>query len=562
MRPAAATSEELTELPYRILITDDIDADGVALLAAEPELAVDEVPTLPRDELLARIGTYDALVGRSATRISPELLRAAPRLAVVGRAGVGVDNIDVELATELGIAIINAPAGNTVAVAELFFGTLIGLLRNIPRADQSMREGRWDRAALLGRELKGQTLGIVGLGRIGGEVAGRAQAFGMDVVAFDPYIADARCQALRVRRAATLDELLEVASVLTVHTPLTTETRAMIGSSALSRLPEGAVVVNLARGGIVDESALAAALESGHLAGAVLDVYTTEPLPSTHPLRTLPNVLLTPHIGASTVEAQRSVAVDVCRAVRDALLRGEMSRSINAAGVSGGGNAWYDARPAVTLAVRLAAIGRALLASDGARALDRIDVSAGAAFAGARDALLAASAQGALSAVVAGERLNLINARALAAARGIALAFTDAAAEQLDEGVNGLSHRIAIRLSAGQRAITITGSAHPAGVPRLTRIGAFHVDVHPRGTLVILANRDVPGVIGHVGTVLGAAGVNIAEYHQARLAQGGEALAAITVDGVVDGEAADTLRGTLEALPDVRSATVVCLSPE
>jgi len=269
-------------VPYRVLITDDIDADGVALLMAEPELAVDEVPTLPREELLSRIGGYDALVGRSATRISPELLRAAPRLAVVGRAGVGVDNIDVELATELGIAIINAPAGNTIAVAELFFGSVIGLLRHLPRADTSMHAGRWERSHLLGRELKGQTLGIVGLGRIGGEVAARAHAFGMQVVAYDPYIADARCQALRVRRAETLEALLEAASIVTVHTPLTSETRGMIDAPALARLMPGAVVVNMARGGIVEESALADALRSGHLAGAVLDVFGAEPLAMDH----------------------------------------------------------------------------------------------------------------------------------------------------------------------------------------------------------------------------------------------------------------------------------------
>jgi D-3-phosphoglycerate dehydrogenase / 2-oxoglutarate reductase len=545
---------------YRILITDDVDADGVALLAAEPDLVVDEVPTLPRDELLARIGRYDALVGRSATRISPELLRAAPRLAVVGRAGVGVDNIDVELATELGIAVINAPAGNTVAVAELFFGTVIGLLRHIPRADQSMRERRWERAQLLGHELKGQTLGIIGLGRIGGEVAARAHAFGMTVIAYDPYIADARWHALRVQRATRLEDLLDAATIVTVHTPLTSETRSMLGVTALARLMPGALVVNMARGGIVDEAALTDALVSGRLGGAVLDVYTSEPLATDHPLRTAPNVVLTPHIGASTSEAQHSVAVDVCRAVRDALLRGELSRSINVAGIAG--QQWSEVHPAMRLASQLAAMARALLATQGARAVDRIDITAGDAFAGARDALLAAGAVGVLSDVVAGERLNLINARALAVARGISLAFTDGLVEHLSEDDSARSHSIGVRLTSGQHEITAAGVAHPAGTPRVTRIGAFHVDVHARGTLLILANRDVPGVIGHVGTVLGEAGVNIAEYHQARLARGGDALAAVAVDGRLDGGAAESLRHALEALPDVRSATVVSLPTE
>jgi D-3-phosphoglycerate dehydrogenase len=261
----------------RVLVTDDIDRDGIALLEAEPRLRVDEVPTLPPAILLERIGDYDAIVGRSATRISAEVLRAGRRLRVVGRAGVGVDNVAMDVATELGVAVINAPAGNTVAVAELFFGTVLAHLRELPRAFGAMREGRWDRGSFLGAELKGRTVGIVGLGRIGGEVALRAHAFGAPVVAYDPYVADARFQALRVRRAAALDELLEACDVLTVHTPLTDETRGMIGRRELARLGAGALVVNMARGGIVDEAALAAAVEGGHLRGAVLDVFVGEP---------------------------------------------------------------------------------------------------------------------------------------------------------------------------------------------------------------------------------------------------------------------------------------------
>src|SRR5256885_3952069 len=304
----------------RVLVTDEIDPEGVQLLVAQPELQVDEVPTLPKQALLERIGEYDALVGRSATRISEELLRAAKKLKVVGRAGVGVDNIALEAATALGIAVINAPAGNTVAVAELFFGVMIGLLRHVPRAAQSMREGKWDRSQFLGNELKGRTLGIVGVGRIGSEIAARAQVFCMEVVGFDPYIADDRFRALRIRRAPTLDALLEESEIVTVHTPLNDETKGLIGRRELSILRAGAIVANLARGGIVDDQALLAALQSGHLRGAALDVYQTEPLAADHPIRNAPNVVLTPHIGASTAEAQRNVAVDVCRAVRDALL--------------------------------------------------------------------------------------------------------------------------------------------------------------------------------------------------------------------------------------------------
>lgn len=532
-------------LSLRVLVTDDIDPEGVQLLAAQPELRVDEVPTLPKQDLLARIGNYDAIVGRSATRISEEVLRAAKRLRVVGRAGVGVDNIALDAATALGIAVINAPAGNTVAVAELFFGVMIGLLRHLPQAMQSMREGKWDRSQLLGSELKGRTLGIVGVGRIGSEIATRAHAFSMEVVGFDPYITDDRFRALRVRRAATLDALLEEADIVTVHTPLNDETRGLIGRRELSILRAGGIVANLARGGIVDDQALLAALESGHVHGAALDVYQGEPLAADHPIRRAPNVVLTPHIGASTAEAQRNVAVDVCRAVRDALLHGELSRSINVASVSLGDGRWREIQPAMLVAQRAAMVTRAILADQGLRAVRRLSVRCGSALVDAGDLLLSAAAVGVLEGVVETDRLNLINARTLAEGRGLELSVAEAAAVH--------PYAIDVALSGGMQELAVAGSAQPDGPPRLTRIGSFHVDVQPRQTLIVLTNNDVPGVIGRVGTLLGDSGVNIAEYHQARLAQGGEALAAISVDGTVGSD----IRRKLLELSDVITATVV-----
>ena len=530
-------------MPYRILVTDEIDPDGVAVLAAEPELRVDEVPTLPADELLGRIGEYDAIVGRSATRITTELLRGAARLKVVGRAGVGVDNIDISTATELGVAVINAPAGNTIAVAELFFGSLIGLLRHIARADAGLHAGRWDRSAYMGDELRGRTLGIVGVGRIGSEVAIRGRAFEMDVVGFDPYVSDERFHSLRIRRAPTLDALLDEADVLTVHTPLTDETTGMIGRRELARLPAGAVVANLARGGIVDEAALAAALGSGQLRGATVDAFVKEPLASDHPFRALPNLLLTPHIGASTREAQRNVAVDVCVAVRDALLHGEFGRSINVAEVDG---RWSELQSAMLVTRRAATIARQLLADQGVRAVQRVAVRCGPDVMGGSEALLAAAAVGVLEGVVESDRLNLISARTIAAHRGIELSVSES---------TQLGHPTAVQVSlaGAMRELAVSGVAPPGVGARITQIGAFRVDVSPRETLIILQNDDVPGVIGQVGTLLGQARVNIAEYHQARLAAGGEALAAISVDGVPGGEVCERL---LE-VPGVHAATVV-----
>ncbi len=530
-------------MPYRILVIDELDSRGVALLREVADFVVDEVATLSVVELLERVGDYDALVGRSATRITPELLRRGTRLKVVGRAGVGVDNIAMDAATELGVAVINAPSGNTVAVAELFFGALLALLRGIARADASMHHGRWERSALLGSELKGRTLAIVGLGRIGSEVAHRAHAFGMAVVAYDPYVAAERFAALRVRRAATLEALLGEADVLTVHTPLTDETRGMVGAEELAHLPPGAVVVNMARGGIVDDEALLVALESGRLGGAVLDVYVNEPLQGGHPLRQRSDVLLTPHIGASTREAQRNVAADVCEAVRDALLSGDLSRSLNAA-MSGD---VAELASALTLARRTAVVARALLADRGGRSVSSVIINAGDDLAPAATALLSAAAAGVLEGVVDVERVNLINARTVAETRGITLAVGAG-------GVPPHPRALEVRLAAeAVEEMRVGGVATLDGPARLTRIGSFHVDVVPRGTLLVLSNDDVPGVIGHVGTALGAAGLNIAEYHQARMDPGGEALAVVSLDG----NPGDTVRDALLDLPHVRAATLV-----
>ncbi len=542
--PAAQPPVRGAARSFRVLVTDGIDQEGIDLLSAEPRLQVDVSPTLPPAELLGRIADYDAVIVRSATKVTEEVIRRGTNLKVIGRAGVGIDNIALKAATTLGVAVINSPAGNTVAVAELFFASVLSLFRHLAAADASMKGGKWERNKLVGRELHGRTLGIVGVGPIGGEVAQRARAFGMRVMAFDPYVTDTRLQALQVQRAVSLEALLASADVLTVHTPLTEETRGLIGRAALALLPPTAVVANLARGGIIDQDALVEALEQGRIGGAVLDVYDVEPLPADHPLRKARNVILTPHLGASTVEAQRNVAVDACAAVRDALLRQEFGRSINVASLDGIG--WAELQPALLLARRLATLARALLADKGVKLVGRLTVRVGQDLGGGRDAFLAAAALGALEGVVESERLNLVNARAVAAARGLEVAIGD---------LSEAEHPAAIEVTVGSQleSVTVAGMAPARTTPHLTRIEGFRVDIAPRQTLIILTNHDVPGVIGRVGSLLGAAGVNIAEYHQARLRQGGEALAAISVDDPVGQE----IRRRLLELPDVRSATIV-----
>jgi D-3-phosphoglycerate dehydrogenase len=349
---------------------------------------------------------------------------------------------------------------------------------------------------------------------------------------------------LRARRFNELGALLQTVDVVTIHTPLNDETRGMIGEREIRQLKQGAIVVNMARGGIVDDAALLAALRADQIRGAVLDVFATEPLPADHPFRTAPNVVLMPHMGASTYEAQRNVAVDVSEAVRDALISGELSRSLNVATVSR--EEWLELQPSMLIAERAAMVARTILADRGHREVGRIALRCGPGIIAGSDILLSAATVGVLSHVVESDRLNLISARALAELRGLELAVMES--DRLEH-----PNALEVSLRAGKEELAVQGVAAEGGPPRLTKIDAFHVDVPPRRTLIVLTNKDVPGVIGRVGTLLGEAHINIASYHQSRLAQGGDALAAISVDDPVP---PDVCRRLLQ-LPDVRSATVV-----
>jgi D-3-phosphoglycerate dehydrogenase / 2-oxoglutarate reductase len=528
---------------YRVLVTDEVHPDGIALLRGTPEIEVIERPTRPLAELMKEIMEYDALIGRSATRISRELLDQGTRLKVVGRAGVGVDNVDLERATELGIAVMNAPGGNTVSVAELVFGVLISHLRHIHVAAASMKAGEWPRSKLGGAELRGRTMLIVGVGRIGSEVARRARVFGLHVIGYDPYVSTSRFDELGVERIESFETALQIADIVTLHVPLTSETQGMIGAKELAHLGPRSILLNYARGGIIDEDALVDALKSGRIAAAILDVFASEPLAADHPLRGMPNVLLTPHLGASTAEAQVNVAVEACAAVRDALLTGDLSAAMNAAGVGGAGLA--ELRPLLQLAERLGRLGRTLLPTG----LGAMELRYSGPREEAARPLLLAALQGAMSNVVDRRMINLVNAQHVAAERGIETAWTHVSPQQ------EAGEEIEIRMEGGDRGLRIGGALLGESHGRITRIGAFRVDVAPRGTLLVLRNRDVPGVIGRVGTLLGEAGVNIAEYHQARLQAGGEALAAVQIDSSISNE----LLEKLCALPEMLDAKQVVM---
>ncbi len=527
---------------FRVLVADKIALDGLGPLANDPAFELIERPSLTGAELTAALADVDAILVRSATKITRESLAGGTRLKVIGRAGVGVDTIDVDAATERGVAVMNAPAGNTISAAELAFTLLLTLIRKVSAADRSMKAGEWDRTSFSGSELYRKTLGLIGAGRVGGEVARRARAFGMRVMAYDPFLNAEVARQLEIE-LGSLDEVLAAADVISLHVPLTDSTRGLIGPAQLRQLRRGAFVINAARGGVLDEAALMEALTSGQLAGAALDVFDQEPLPADHPLRKLPNLVLTPHLGASTEEAQLNVAVEIAESVRAALLEGDYSRAVNASLV--GGDRLRRLKPVLELATRLGRLAAACI--DGA--VTAVEVR----FAGEGDDLLRPLAAGAiiglLERATGGVAVNAVNALHLAKQRGIQVNRTrlDTAGDYAD--------LVELRLAAGGKTMRVAGALLAEGHPRIVRIDDFEVGIIPRGLLLVLRNRDVPGVIGRVGTMLGTAGVNIAEYHQARLAAGGEALAAISVDNRLDAAALAVLR----SLPEIRSVAQVDL---
>ena len=527
---------------YRVLIADNIALEGLEPLRIDDRFELINAGLLQGDKLADALADVDAVIVRSAAKVPREVLRHADRLKIIGRAGVGVDTIDVDAATERGIAVLNAPSGNTISAAELAMALLMSVVRKVAAADRSMKAGKWDRAKFSGTELYLKTLGLIGAGRIGGEVAKRARGFGMRVLVYDPFLTDERARALG-GEPSTLDELLRRSDAVTLHVPLTDGTRHMIGEAQLALMKPTAVLVNAARGGIVDEAALVRALSEKRLAGAALDVFEAEPLPADHPLRTLDSVVLTPHLGASTEEAQQNVAVEIAEAVRDALLAGDLSRAVNAPAV--GGDEMRRLRPLLDLTERLGMLAAAM----GPNAANQVEVRYAGSTEGVLRSLAASALVGVLSGVVGRTEVNFVNAPHLAKTRGIEVVRT-----KLDvhsDYSEYIEVRVAGKGGEGRAAGALLAELHP----RVVRLGEYYMDVVPRGTLLILCNRDVPGVIGRVGTVLGDAGVNIGEYHQARRQTGGEALAAISIDSRLTAAVEQSLR----ALPEVIQVTQVQL---
>jgi D-3-phosphoglycerate dehydrogenase / 2-oxoglutarate reductase len=535
---SASTTESMpgtARPPLRILVADGLSDRGLEPLVGDARFEIIERAGLTGEALADALAEADAVIVRSATKITREALSRAERLRVIGRAGVGVDNIDVQAATERGIAVLNAPSGNTISAAELTLALLLAVARSIPAADRSMKAGEWDRKRFNGIELHGKTLGLIGAGRIGGEVARRAKAFGMRVIAFDPFLTEERARELDLQRTP-LDAVLEGADVITLHVPLTDATRGLIGDAQLARMRKGAILVNASRGGVVDEAALLRAVESGQLRGAGLDVFAEEPLPAQAALRSSDRIVLTPHLGASTAEAQENVALEIAEAVRDALLHDDLSRAVNAPAIAG--EEMRRLRPLLDLGVRLGRLAAALTVG-GVR---RLEVRYAGGLEEAMRPLLSAACIGLLGEVVGRTAINFVNALVTAQSRGIELGRTRLAQ------VADFAEYVELRVAGEGDDVVVAGALRDGVLPRIVRIGPFNVDVRPYGALIVLRNRDVPGVIGRVGSALGEAGVNIAEYHQARLEVGGEALAAINIDAVLPAAAIDRLHALSDVL--------------
>jgi D-3-phosphoglycerate dehydrogenase len=527
----------------KVVVSDPMARDGLDLLRASGLFEVVTVDGGDAPALKASLADAAALLVRSGTKVTADVMAGAPKLKLVGRAGTGVDNVDVEAATRRGIVVMNTPDANSIAAAELTWTLLLALVRNVVPAATSMAAGKWERSGLMGTELAGKTLGVVGFGRIGREVAARARAFDMTVLVSDPFVTEEIARDAGARLVA-LDELLATADIVTLHLPLTKGTRHLIGAAQLALMKPGARVVNCARGGLVDETALKEALDAGRLAGAALDVFEQEPPPADHPLRTHPKVVAAPHLGASTKEAQENVSSELARQVLDYFGSGAIRNAVNMPGLSA--EAYAKAKPYLDLAERLGLVVGALADKGTWRRLS-IEYRGDAADQPLQ-ALTLAALKGVLS-IRAGEAVNFVNARLKAQELDLEID------ESFDPVADDHPNRIRVVLEGEEARASVDGHVVRQAEPRLVAIDGFELEAVPAGPLVVLRNDDVPGVVGAIGTALGAAGLNIARISWGRDAAGGTAL---TVIGLDLPASADVL-ATLAADRRVRSVTGLVL---
>ncbi|MEW4568101.1 phosphoglycerate dehydrogenase [Tautonia sp. JC769] len=532
-------------MPYRVLVTDKVSEEGLALLRAEPDFEVIVRTELAKDVpgLKAALAEADALVVRSGTQVTADILQGQTRLKAIARAGVGVDNIDVPAATQNGIVVMNTPGGNTVSTAEHTMALMLSLARNVPQANESLKAGRWDRNKLTGRQLEGKTLGIIGMGRVGQTVAKQALGFSMRVIGFDPFLSAERATELGIESVPHLHDLWGQCDYVTLHTPLTADTRHLINAETLKQMRPGVRIINCARGGLIDPDALKAALDSGHVAGAAVDVFDPEPPPADHPLVNHPKVVVTPHLGASTEEAQVAVAEEAARLLADFLARGQVRFAVNMATLNRA--EMEDLRQYLDLARRLgmlhAQMDRGIIRSATLRYRGEV---------AAKNTRLitAAFAAGWMETALQGQ-VNLVNAEARLKERGITLT------EEKSTEPGDFASMIQSEVVTDRKTYVAAGTTFGREFLRLVRLGPYRLDAHLDGTLFIFTHNDRPGLIGAIGTEFGKRGVNIAQMNVGRETQGGEAIGVVNLDAVPD-EAA--LKAVSE-LPDMLSVSLIRL---
>jgi D-3-phosphoglycerate dehydrogenase len=527
---------------FRVLLSDSLASQGIEVFKRYPRISVDVKPGLSPAELAGIIGPYDALVIRSATKVTRDIIDAASSLRVIGRAGVGVDNVDIDVATRRGIVVMNSPLGNSITTAEHTISMMMAMARHIPAANAALRAGKWERGKFIGVEVCNKTLGVIGLGNIGRIVADRATCLKMKVIGFDPILT-AEAAARAGLELVGLDEIFKRSDFITVHAPLTKETRGIIGAAAFANMRRGVRIINCARGGIVDEDALLDALNSGIVAGAALDVFVEEPPPMDHPLIHHENVVAVPHLGAATDEAQVQVAVDIAQQIADFLIEGTIRHAVNIPALSV--QELEVLGPHLTLGEKLGRLSAQLIDE----APNQLTVGFAGEAAGLNaEPIIAAVLKGLLSGFLDHE-LNLVNAPLIARDRGIKI--TEIRSRETTDYRNILT----ITVRTPNSTHEVTGAVFGNRALRLIRIDGYRVEAAPEGYFLMLHNRDVPGVVGNIGTILGEAGINIAGLKLGRDRVGGTALSLFEIDAPIP----PTILERLKTIPAITAASQIKL---
>ena len=519
----------------KVLISDKMSPKAQEVFSRYPEIECDFKPGLKPDELMSIIGQYDGLAIRSATRVTYDILAAASNLKVVGRAGIGVDNVDIPAASKKGVVVMNTPFGNTVTTAEHAVSMMLSLAREIPVATASTKAGKWEKSRFMGVELTGKTLGIIGIGNIGSIVADRAQGLKMSVIAYDPYISHEKAEQLGIE-LVELDDLYARADVISVHTPLTDNTRGMVNSGAFEKMKDGVLIVNCARGGIINEADLVTAIESKKVRGAALDVFEREPVDPDHPLLKLDEVVCSPHLGASTDEAQENVAIQVAEQIAEYLTKGVVKNALNIPSVSA--DEMPKLQPYITLGEKLGSILGQLSESG----LEKVTIEYSGEVAEFNVTPLTTTVLKGLLEPMLQESVNLVNAPLIAKDRGVEVI------EMKRNDAENFNSLIKVTLKTEKRERSVAGTLFHHHEPRIVQIDDIDIEAVPVGNILFIYNNDRPGIIGMIGTLLGNAGVNIASFQLGRDKDKGKAVSMINVDSKVDDEILSKLKAEADII--------------